>query len=99
MANPVNIALVGMGWWGQKMLAVLQAAPADIRVVRAVEPNVESVRALCEGKGIAHIVTGGRFSIITVDELKLIREAYKKLGQPLLEMTVPPRRWAQMGLG
>ena len=26
MANPVNIALVGMGWWGQKMLAVLQAA-------------------------------------------------------------------------
>ena len=47
MANPVNIALVGMGWWGQKMLAVLQAAPADIRVVRAVEPNLETVRDLC----------------------------------------------------
>ena len=52
MSGPVKIALIGMGWWGQKMLAVLQAAPDDIRVVRAVEPNVESVRALCEGKGI-----------------------------------------------
>lgn len=52
MSGPVKIALVGMGWWGQKMLAVLEAAPDDIRVVRAVEPNVEGVRALCEGKGI-----------------------------------------------
>ena len=53
MAHPVKIALVGMGWWGQKMLSVLQSAPADIQVVRAVEPNVESVRQLCADKGIA----------------------------------------------
>jgi predicted dehydrogenase len=53
MSNPVNIALVGMGWWGQKMLAVLQAAPNDIRVVRAVEPNLDAVRDLCAQKGIA----------------------------------------------
>lgn len=53
MSGPVKIALVGMGWWGQKMLAVLQAAPADIQVIRAVEPNIDSVRALCEAKGIA----------------------------------------------
>lgn len=53
MSGPVKIALIGMGWWGQKMLAVLQAAPQDIRVVRAVEPNVETVRALCDAKGIA----------------------------------------------
>jgi predicted dehydrogenase len=53
MAGPVGIALVGMGWWGQKMLNVLQAAPGDIRVVRAVEPNVENVRDLCAGQGIA----------------------------------------------
>jgi len=52
MADPVKIALVGMGWWGQKMLAVLQAAPDDITVVRAVEPNVDSVRGLCVEKGI-----------------------------------------------
>jgi predicted dehydrogenase len=42
-----------MGWWGKKMLTVLEAAPADIRVARAVEPNLETVRALCAEKGIA----------------------------------------------
>jgi predicted dehydrogenase len=35
------------------MLTVLAAAPADIRVVRAVEPNLETVQALCSAKGIA----------------------------------------------
>ena len=53
MSQPVGIALVGMGWWGKKMLNVLGAAPADIRVVRAVEPNLETVRALCAEKGVA----------------------------------------------
>jgi predicted dehydrogenase len=52
MIGPVGIALIGMGWWGQKMLNVLQAAPADIRVARAVEPNIETVKALCAGKGV-----------------------------------------------
>lgn len=52
MDGPVGIALIGMGWWGQKMLNVLHAAPADIRVVRAVEPNIETVKAVCGGKGI-----------------------------------------------
>ncbi len=42
-----------MGWWGKKMLNVLGAAPADIRVVRAVEPNLETARALCAEKGVA----------------------------------------------
>ncbi len=53
MASPVRIALVGMGWWGQKMLAVLQSAPDEIVVVRAVEPNLDSVRQLCADKGIS----------------------------------------------
>ena len=53
MSKPVGIALIGMGWWGKKMLSVLQAAPQDIRVVRAVEPNVETVRTICAEKGIA----------------------------------------------
>ncbi|MCB5198788.1 Gfo/Idh/MocA family oxidoreductase [Loktanella sp. TSTF-M6] len=52
MSGPVGIALVGMGWWGQKMLNVLQAAPEEIRVVRAVEPNEATVRELCDSKGI-----------------------------------------------
>ena len=52
MSSPVGVALIGMGWWGKKMLNVLGAAPKDIRVVRAVEPNLESVRALCADKGV-----------------------------------------------
>jgi predicted dehydrogenase len=52
MTGPVGIALIGMGWWGQKMLNVLQRAPTDIRVVRAVEPNIETVRAVCADKGV-----------------------------------------------
>ena len=52
MTQPVGIALIGMGWWGKKMLAVLGAAPGDIRVVRAVEPDVAGVQALCDAKGI-----------------------------------------------
>ena len=52
MSRPVALALIGMGWWGQKMLNVLGAAPSDIRVVRAVEPNIETVRALCADKGV-----------------------------------------------
>lgn len=53
MSAPVGIALVGLGWWGKKMLAVLAAAPAEIKVVRAVEPNLDSVAALCAERGIA----------------------------------------------
>ena len=52
MSKPVGVALIGMGWWGKKMLNVLGAAPADIRVVRAVEPDLETVRALCAEKGV-----------------------------------------------
>jgi predicted dehydrogenase len=52
MTGPVGIALIGMGWWGQKMLNVLQSAPTEIRVVRAVEPNTETVRAVCADKGV-----------------------------------------------
>src|SRR5258706_13383661 len=50
--GPVGIALIGMGWWGKKMLSVLEAAPADIRIVRAVEPDLETVRTLCAEKEI-----------------------------------------------
>ncbi len=42
-----------MGRWGKKMLNVLGAAPADIQVVRAVEPNLETARAICAEKGVA----------------------------------------------
>jgi hypothetical protein len=51
---------------------------------------------ISDGKGIAHVITGGRYSTITVDELKLIRASYQKIGQPLIEQTVSARRWDQL---
>jgi predicted dehydrogenase len=40
MANaPVKVAMIGLGWWGKKMTAVLQSAKQDIEIVCAAEPN------------------------------------------------------------
>lgn len=40
MSNaPVKVAMIGLGWWGKKMTAVLQAAKQDIEIVCAAEPN------------------------------------------------------------
>ncbi|MEX0346061.1 MAG: Gfo/Idh/MocA family protein [Rhizobiaceae bacterium] len=52
MSPPVGIALVGVGWWGQKMLDVLQAAPADVRIIRAVDPRQDEVAAYCAERNV-----------------------------------------------
>ncbi len=36
---PVKVAMIGLGWWGRKMTAVLQSANQDIEIVCAAEPN------------------------------------------------------------
>jgi predicted dehydrogenase len=35
----VGAALVGLGWWGRKMGALIKAQGKEIQIVRAVEPN------------------------------------------------------------
>src|SRR5689334_13788333 len=37
--TPVKVALIGLGWWGRKMTAVLKKAADDIEIVCAAEPN------------------------------------------------------------
>jgi len=37
--RPVKVAMIGLGWWGKKMTAVLQKAKDDIEIVCAAEPN------------------------------------------------------------
>jgi len=37
--RPVRVAMIGLGWWGRKMTAVLQKAKDDIEIVCAAEPN------------------------------------------------------------
>jgi predicted dehydrogenase len=39
MTGPVKVAMIGLGWWGKKMIAVLQKAKDDIEIVCAAEPN------------------------------------------------------------
>jgi len=50
--RPVGVAIVGLGWWGKKMLNVLDGARADICVLRAVEPQIDSASAVCAERGI-----------------------------------------------
>jgi predicted dehydrogenase len=35
----VKVAMIGLGWWGRKMTAVLQKASDEIEIVCAAEPN------------------------------------------------------------
>ena len=37
--RPVKVAMIGLGWWGRKMTAVLQKASDEIEIVCAAEPN------------------------------------------------------------
>jgi predicted dehydrogenase len=36
---PVKVAMIGLGWWGRKMTAVLKTAADDIEIVCAAEPD------------------------------------------------------------
>jgi len=38
-SGPVHVAMIGLGWWGKKMTAVLRKADEDIRIVCGAEPN------------------------------------------------------------
>ncbi len=40
----INLAMVGLGWWGRKMVDVVQGRSDVVRIVRAVEPNGEAAR-------------------------------------------------------
>lgn len=48
----LKIAMVGLGWWGQKMVSVLQAAPEEIEILRTVEPNLDAVADFAREKGL-----------------------------------------------
>ena len=39
MSPPVKVAMIGLGWWGKKMTAVLKRASADIEIICAAEPH------------------------------------------------------------
>ena len=40
----VGVALVGLGWWGRKMGALIKMQSREIELVRAVEPNAAAAK-------------------------------------------------------
>ena len=51
--GPVKVAMIGLGWWGRKMFAVLKKATDDIEIVCAAEPNPAG-KEFAEANGFAH---------------------------------------------
>ena len=51
MSERVRVAMVGLGWWGRKMVAVLQGAD-EIALLRAVEPDTDAARDFAEANGL-----------------------------------------------
>ena len=37
--RPVKVAIIGLGWWGQKMVSILKSCGTELEIVCAVEPN------------------------------------------------------------
>src|SRR5260221_10720942 len=52
-AGPVNVAMIGLGWWGRKMIAVLKRAKNDIEIVCAAEPDPAG-KEFAAANGFAH---------------------------------------------
>lgn len=50
--DKVQAAIVGLGWWGRKMAELVQIRSDRLRLVRAVEPNADSVRDFASKMGI-----------------------------------------------
>ncbi|MDQ0469890.1 Gfo/Idh/MocA family protein [Labrys wisconsinensis] len=40
----INLAMVGLGWWGRKMVDVVQGHSDVVRIARVVEPNTNAAR-------------------------------------------------------
>src|SRR4051794_39210723 len=54
--TPVKVAMIGLGWWGKKMTAVLKSAHDDIEVVCAAEPNPAGAE-FAAANGLVHYRT------------------------------------------
>ena len=48
----VGVALVGLGWWGRKMGALIKAQGRDIALIRAVEPNEAAAKEVGAQLGV-----------------------------------------------
>jgi predicted dehydrogenase len=48
----INLAMVGLGWWGRKMVDVVQGHSDVVAITRVVEPNTNAARHFAEERGL-----------------------------------------------
>ena len=48
----INLAMVGLGWWGRKMVDVVQGRSDVVRIARAVDPNGEAAAPFAAERGL-----------------------------------------------
>ena len=48
----INLAMVGLGWWGRKMVDVVHGRSAVVRIARVVEPDGAAARPFAAERGI-----------------------------------------------
>ena len=48
----LNVAMVGLGWWGRKMTAVVQDRSKTLRIARAIEPRHNEAASFAAEHGI-----------------------------------------------
>ena len=51
--KPVSAAIIGLGWWGRKMVTLVNAGGADMHFVRGVDPTPEA-GAFANEKGLTY---------------------------------------------
>ena len=47
----INVAVVGLGWWGKHVCNALHANSSSLKVVRGVEINLDAVKDLASDIG------------------------------------------------
>ena len=52
MSGSLNAAVVGLGWWGRQIIKTLRTSEL-IKVIRAVETELESARTFCDENGLS----------------------------------------------
>lgn len=48
----VNVAMVGLGWWGRKMIDVVHGNSDVISIVRVVEPDTDAAKPFARERGL-----------------------------------------------
>ena len=48
----VNVAMVGLGWWGRKMIDVVHGHSDVIAITRVVEPNTNAAKPFADERGL-----------------------------------------------